>query len=316
MKSKRSIWKRGLAVCLMAVLGFMFSATPLYQSQVQAAEANAGKEYIKELRLFITQKNNSLNEAEKWCAEQGNGWQVFEGEDPQGKVASKIATNLNIGTEGPGSINSCAVYLCYRTTTDPKEAVTDIAVMNEKGSYSEGAYERILKEQKDKYKDMVDNMKTMLTEYRTNYNNKVPTAVTAHNYLNAYKEDDSGKLLGDLLLDISDADLTEVLLQANGQIVIFIEQQLAAACDTGKTTFLDRMTKLGGYDGLRKKFLTAYNNDATKADRALKENYAVQANVIYESWNDVHDHFDNVKTEDAKVRCFHYDEKKQYRRLS
>ena len=300
MRSKRSMWKRGLAVCMMCVMAFMFSASPLYESHVQAAEANAGKEYIKELRLFITQKNNSLNEAEKWCAEQGDGWQVFEGEDPQGKLDSDLATNLNVGASGAGSINSCAVYLCYRTTTDPKEAITDIAVMNEKGNYSEGAYERILKDQRDKYKDMVNDMKTMLTEYRTNYNNKVPTAVTAHDYLNNYKEDDSGKLLGDLLLDISDDNLTELLLQANGKIVLFIEQQLAAACDTGKSTFLDRMTKLGGYDGLRKKFLTAYNNDATKADRALKENYAEKANTIYECWNDVHNHIDNVKQKMVK----------------
>ena len=64
MRSKRSIWKRGLAVCLMVVLAFMFSATPLYESQVQAAEVKAGTEYIKELRLFITKKNNSLAEAE------------------------------------------------------------------------------------------------------------------------------------------------------------------------------------------------------------------------------------------------------------
>ena len=292
MKSIRSMWKRGLAVCLMCVMAFMFSASPLYESHVQAAEVKGGAEYIKELRLFL---KGSLKEAEAWCEKQGNGWKVFTDKDSARELDSDLASNLNLGTSGAGSINSCTVFLCYRTTTDPKEAITDIAVMNEKGNYSEGAYEKIIKDQKDKYRDLVNDMKTMLVEYRTNYNNKVPTAVTAHDYLNAYKEDDSGKLLGDLLLDISDENLTELLLQANGQIVLFIEKELAAACDTGKTTFLDRMTRLGGYDGLRRKFLTAYNNDATKADRALKENYAEKANVIYNCWNDVYNHVDNIR---------------------
>lgn len=285
MRSKRSIWKRGLAVCLMAVLGFMFSATPLYQSQVQAAEVNSGKEYIKELRLFITQKNNSLNEAEKWCAEQGNGWQVFEGEDPQGKVASKIATNLNIGTEGPGSINSCAVYLCYRTTTDPKEAITDIAVINEKGGYSEGEYEMLLKKQKETYIDMVKNMKTMIGEYRANYEKKTPMAVKSHDFLNIYKEDDSGELLGDILLAADDDKLAEILLQCNGTVVLTMQEKLAAACDTAKTTWLDRMVKLGSFDKLK----AAFSKNMTGGDinKALENQYKESANTILDHWDDL-----------------------------
>ena len=37
--------------------------------------------------------------------------------------------------------------MCYQKTADADEAVTDLAVMNEKGNYSEGTYEQMLKDQ-------------------------------------------------------------------------------------------------------------------------------------------------------------------------
>ena len=287
MKGNRSFIKKGLAVFMMFVMMFMLPATPLAETHVKAAEANRGVEYIKELRIFIHKGlGDARKSAEDWCAKQGEEWKV---------MGSKETGDLNRGSAGAGGISAASTFLCYCTTTDPKEAIRDLAVMNEKGNYSEGAYERILKDQKDQYQGMVKDMKTMLDEYRKNYQKNLPTAVTAHDYLNTYKEDDSGKLLGDLLLDITDDALAELLLQANGKVVIFIEQQLAAACDTGNSTFLDRMTKINGYGNLRSKFLLAYNNDVHKAEQALKANYAEKAAVIYDCWNDVHDHIDDVK---------------------
>ncbi len=82
------------------------------------------------------------------------------------------------------------VFSCVRgkaaekTTTYAKEAVTDLAVMNERGNYSASEYERILKEQKKMYDDMVSDLKDMLEEYRTNVNNNVPTAIQARDFMN------------------------------------------------------------------------------------------------------------------------------------
>ena len=72
---------------------------------------------------------------------------------------------------------------------------------------------------------------------------KVPMAVNAHDFLNAYIDDDSNELLGDLLLTVEDDKLAEILLQTNGVVLLTIQQMLASACDTGKNTWIDRMVR-------------------------------------------------------------------------
>ncbi|MBQ6538317.1 MAG: hypothetical protein IJL75_05375, partial [Eubacterium sp.] len=222
----RPVLKRAIAACMMTVMAFMLPATPIYQSGdgvSRAATVKSDATYISETKLFI-KKGGSAGDAKAWCESQGDGWQVLDGD-------------LNAGASGAFAKDT-GVFLCYRTTTDPAEAITDLAVMNEKGDYSEGEYERLLKEQKEQYMDMVKNMKSMLNEYRENYKNQMPMAVNAHDFLNAYIDDDSNELLGDLLLTVEDDKLAEILLQANGVVVLTIQQQLASACDTGKNTWL------------------------------------------------------------------------------
>ena len=109
----------------------------------------------------------------------------------------------------------------------------------------------ILKEQKKMYIDMVSDMKKMLKEYRANIRRRVPTAVRARDFMNSYIDDDSGQYLGDLLKTISDDKLVALLMQANGQSVLMIQEQLAYACGTGDSTWLDRMVKIGSYKNLR-----------------------------------------------------------------
>ena len=270
---RRSILKRGLAVCMMTVMSFMLPATPIYQSGdgvSRAATVKSDATYISETKLFI-KKGGSAGDAKAWCESQGGGWQVLDGD-------------LNAGASGAFAKDT-GVFLCYRTTTDPEEAITDLAVMNEKGGYSEGEYERLLKEQKEQYMDMVKNMKSMITEYRENYKNQMPMAVKAHDFLNAYIDDDSNELLGDLLLTVEDDKLAEILLQANGVVVLTIQQQLASACDTGKNTWLDRMVKLGSYDKLKTAF--GKNMKSGNVVMTLEKQYREKAQTILDNWDDI-----------------------------
>ena len=261
----------------------------MFVGQNKVFAASAKTKYIKNIRVY-SGTHADKSDAEDWCKKQpenkdndpDNDWAVF-------------SDNLDKGADG--ALKKWAgVYLCYQTTTDPKKAVRDLAVMNEKGNYSEGAYERILKEQRDMYSDMVNDSKAMIEEYRTNYQNDLPTAVQAHDFMNTYIEDDSGKLFGDLMLTVSDDELTEILLQANGQAVLMMQEQLAYACDTGKSTWLDRMSQINSYDTLRKQAYKACNNDANKADKLLKQKYNETAKIIAENWNDIYQHFEKVKS--------------------
>ena len=193
---KISLPKKILAVCMMFVMAFMLAASPIKGTQSKAAEVKSHGEYIKEVKLFV-KSQGTVDDAKAWCESQEGDWKVLEGDE-----------NGNLNSKASGALTKeVGVFLCYTTTSDPDEAITDLAVMNEKGNYSEGEYQMLLNKQKDEYIDMVNNMKGMIEEYRTNYANKTPMALRSYNYLNNYKDDESGKLLGDLMLEVSDEEM-------------------------------------------------------------------------------------------------------------
>ena len=271
-----SLLKRGIAVTMIAVTAFMLPASPLQVSGVQAAEVKSTGEYIKEVKLYI-KKDGGINDAKSWCESQGDGWKVLGADDDQ---------DYNLNAEASGAFTKEAgVYLCYQTTANPDEAITDLSVMNEKGGYSEGEYEMLLKKQKEAYIDMVKNMKTMIEEYRANYEKKTPMAVKSHDFLNIYKDDDTGELLGDILLTADDDKLAGILLQCNGTVVLTMQEKLAAACDTAKTTWLDRMVKLGSFDKLKNAF--SKNMKDGDINKTLENQYKESANKILDNWDDL-----------------------------
>ena len=135
---KVSLKKRLIAGLLVLVMAFMVPSVHVQGATKQTT-------YVKTFKLFIKEKG-TIDDAKKWASEQGDNWYVVEGDVNAGADSKLKATR--------------GVFLCYETTTDRKEAVTDIAVMNEKGNYSEAAYKRILEQQKQTYDDMVKDMKT------------------------------------------------------------------------------------------------------------------------------------------------------------
>ncbi len=265
------VWKRLVAGFMVLVMAFILPSV-----HVNAAEKK-GMIYIKDFKLYID-KNKEPAEAKDWF--EKNGYTMIEG---------------NLNADASGTLKrEVGVYLGYATTTDPKEAVTDLAVMNERGNYSEGEYKRILEEQKKMYTDMVSDMKTMLEEYRANVNNGVPTAIQARDLMNTYKEDDSGELLGNLLMTIRDEALGTLLMQANGQVVLMIQERLASACDIAKTNWLDRMVKIGSYKKLKNQALKACNNDINKANKTLDKKYKEVAGILAENWEDIRQHITSI----------------------
>ncbi len=267
---------------------------------VRSDAASKSVKYIKEFKLFV-KKEGSQADAEAWCKSQTDGdWHVLEGD-------------LNDGTDGTYS-KPVGVFLCYTTTEDVKQAVTDIAVMNEKGNYSESAYEAIVKEQRDAYKDLVKNLKIQIKNYQKNYKDNVKTAVEAHDLLNGYKEDDSGKLLGDLLAELDpeqekdEEKLIEILLQSNGNVVLFIQQELALASESGNRSWLDRMEQVGGYDKFYNKIKTAFNGDDGLAKRNMDIKYKEKATAIADDWDNLKKHLDNVKEYEEKNKILSMNE--------
>ncbi len=276
--------RRMIAGFMTLVVAFTFSMSG---ARIKAAEKK-DVTYIKDFRLYIAKNSNlPMGYKEEQEAAKAKAW--FKG-----KGYTMIEGNLNAGTSA-ALTEEVGVYMGYCTTTNRKEAVTDLAVMNERGNYSESEYKRILEEQKKMYTDMVSDLKTMLNEYRKNVKKGVPTAIQARDFMNGYFDPDTKEKLGDLLMTISDEKLGALLMQANGQVVLMIEDRLSYACDTGKTTWLDRMAKLGSYKALEKKAMKACNNDINKANAVLDKKYGEDARILLGNWEDVRQHITDAR---------------------
>ncbi|MEG0771597.1 MAG: hypothetical protein RR436_06855, partial [Clostridia bacterium] len=202
------------------------------------AFAAGKKEYISEIK-FATDDVCSKAEAKKYLIE--NGYEI-------------AADEYDIGFND-------ALYVGYKTTRNPKNAITDIAVMNMNGGYSFSEYEKLVKEQKQVMDGIVDIIMHGVYEYRANYSLGSPAAKYARDMMNAYKEDDSGMLMGDLLLDtsISEDKLSTIFMQASGAYLSVIKTNLGLACapfgkdnnGNDKVTWMERLSKLG-VDGVMK----------------------------------------------------------------
>ncbi|MEG1686093.1 MAG: hypothetical protein RR319_09170, partial [Bacteroides sp.] len=220
--------------------------------------AAAPTEYISEIK-FATDDVCSKAEAKKYLTD--NGYKTI-----------------------PGDLGfNDALYVGYKTTTNPKEAITDIAVMNMNGGYSFSEYEELVKEQKQAASAIISDMMYGVREYRANIALGSPAAKYARDMMNTYIEDDSGKLMGDLFLDtsISEDRLATIFMQASGVHLPVIKQNLALACTPygkdekgkDKVSWMERLSKLGA-DGVMKA-----SNDDSNNIRAIVLKEAFSAMV-------------------------------------
>ena len=183
--------------------------------------------YIKEVRISTAA---SESDAKQWLVD--NGYTVLD-------------VNLNQKT------GKDAVYMGYLTTTNPKEAITDIALMQMDGGYSFAEYEAVLKKQEEEIRGMLENFTVAVNEFRANYAKEKKNAVEAYKMLNHFREDDSGKLLGDFIMDHGDdlTLMTKLFMQSNSKILILMYQMFTLGCtDYGmETNWLSAFSKADPY---------------------------------------------------------------------
>ena len=275
-----------LSIILTAVLLAMLFAV---MSSVQVVGAASNTEYISEVKVFMAKE-----ESDAKSALQSEGYTLLD-------------CNLNQGAEGGvGSKGKKATYLGYKTTTKSAEAITDLAVMNMKGGYSTQDYESLM----DQYingeiKPFLDGFISAIKEYRTNYSSKNSAnqtrAQVIHNLLNKLTDDDTGKNLGDLLLNetkyemgddaynaLSDeqksntADLMTIFAQCNGQATQMIANLITRGSDTNDDTWIERFSETT-YDDL----VEMTGETPTDAKQTLSKKYDDDANTILDDlWDD------------------------------
>ena len=249
--------------------------------------ADSQKEYISEVKVFT----GSYAEAEK------EGYKILT----DGNNA--IDLNQKAGG-GMGSKGEKAVYLGYKTTTESKEAITDLALMNMKGGYSVQDYEALMETQmKSQIIPFVEKFLAAINEYRENYNsdneNNQLRAQYIHDALNKFTDDDCGGAgLGDLLLNetkyemgdaaynkLTDAeknkhaDILTIIAQSNGKATLMMESLLTRAADTNEDSWLDRFSTTT-YDDLIEETGLA----PSKAKKELAKLYDDDAQQLLGMW--------------------------------
>ena len=282
--------------------------------------ADSLPEYISEVKIFEG----------SYSAASGEGFKLLSDEK-----GNPIDLNQGSGATGIGAKGNKAVYLGYKTTTKRDEAITDLALMNMQGGYSVEEYEALMADQmKSQILPFIDNFMAAVKEYRENYNSgneaNQKKAQYVHDALNKLYDDDTEKLLGDLLLNktkyeygleaynklsaeernktdvykmseteyekLSDeekkncADLAVIIAQANGQATLIMESLITRAADTGEDTWLDRFTGIT-YEDLEDS-LEMLPSDAYLE---LAQMYDDDAQEILEMWEPFRTQLDNYE---------------------
>ena len=98
------------------------------------------------------------------------------------------------------------VYLGYETTDNDKEAITDLAVMHMKGDYDTVEYDGLFSSYiEGQIKPMIARLTDAIAEYRVNFGSDNESNRQRAEYvrraLNMFIDDDTGKGMGDLLLN-------------------------------------------------------------------------------------------------------------------
>ena len=257
-----------------------------------AATGSKGK-YIKEV---VISYGNTADEAKQWLTD--NGYEVLD-------------YNLNEGADDTFSTER-AVYLGYTTTNDADEAITDMKLMNMKGGYSVQDYQMLLSEQKDNIKEFFSNFKVAIKEYRANYSAGQERAIVAHDMLNMLYDDDTQQNMGDLLLNkvreeytdeeysaLSDAekakvaDMTTILMQANSNAVLTIEQTIAMATDDSDTLWIERYQEAKTYDEMLDELMESDNLTVSEAEKKLAAKYDTDAKKIAASFGNYKSYLGN-----------------------
>ena len=273
---------RILTAVLLAVL-----TAALVPAQVFA---DSLPEYISEVKIY----EGSYKDAE------AEGFKILCGDD-----GKPVDLNQGSGSTDIGAKGNKKVYLGYKTTTDKDEAISDLALMNMKGGYSVEEYEALMEAQmKEQIIPFVDKFLATIGEYRENYNSKIEAnkqrAQYVHDVLNKLIDDDTGKGLGDLLLnetkyEMGDAaynalsaeekkdhaDILTIIAQANGKATMLMESLLTRAADTYDDTWLERFENTT-YDDLAE----MVGGSPSDVSKKLAREYDDAAQTILTMWED------------------------------
>ena len=268
--------------------------------------------------------------------EEAKSWLISHGYEPLSGNS-----NVNAGKDSTWD-KSMAVVMGIKRTDNKEDAITDMAVMNMTGGYSEPDYQSLITAKQGEIDAFLDTLMPVLEEFRANYNGQGSSfgkmrADTAYMVLNRfidgeaddpYRKSDTLKPLGELLTKQtrrevgedaykaspeSCADLQQIILEASGPVVTVIEQMLFLAADASEDTWLERLSQLAG-ENLSKN-LARYVPEAAGQDVAasaainfLRQHFGDAARIIASQYETIQEEMLWYEDYNNKYDLWHFDE--------
>ena len=201
-----------------SVISVVLVISMLLCAAVPAFAAGAEEEYICELRLIYAE---GYEEAKQILA------------DSEFSDYKVLKENLNKDSDEIG------VWLAYKTTTDIEDAITDLAIMQMNGGYTEGNYQELIKQSYDEYVAMGEIYLQAIEYFIEVYDAGDYLAESAYRQLNFYNvvsdgipedkiPDFEGERLGDIFYDgIDEYELATMFLQGNSYALENIRSLIA-----------------------------------------------------------------------------------------
>ena len=209
-------------VSIILVLSMLLSTSVV-------AFAKSEEIYLSELRIVYA---NSYDEAKQvLTSSKLEDYQIFN-------------ENLN---NGSGEIG---VWLAYKTTTNVDDAITDIAIMQMGGGYSEGNFQEMIKASKEEYTAMGDIYLEAIEYFTEAYEADNFLAKSAYRQLNFYTglDDYDEDKLGDIMVsgELTASELATLFMQGNTYVLNNVRSLLAMGVSYNEDGmhYLERVEKI------------------------------------------------------------------------
>ena len=201
-----------------------------------------------------------------------------------------------------------AVYMGIKRTDDESKAIKDMKTMNMCGKYSYSDLSNWVKENRETAKEKCEPLRIVIKEFKENINNGDRIAKDSLEALNHIKETDSGKGVGDYILDCDEEGMVKVLVEGNGDLVASILELLYKGCESKKDTWLERLsvtTKKSITKEYAKELYgkeTVIGSEKAEVEKRMQAAYDGTAKKILEKWDTIRDLLvkNDVETEFTK----------------
>ena len=290
--------KRGIAVGLIAI---MAAINPMQTLQptgtgagapavAKAAETDKAP-YIGEVRLAVDDDANSAKQIL-----ESDGYEVID-QDLNEKAGSWWNKQ-----------GDQAVYMGIKRTDDESKAIKDMKTMNMCGKYSYSDLSNWVKENRETAKEKCEPLRIVIKEFKENINNGDRIAKDSLEALNHIKETDSGKGVGDYILDCDEEGMVKVLVEGNGDLVASILELLYKGCESKKDTWLERLSVTTKKSITKEYAKELYGkeivigSEKAEVEKRMQADYDKTAKKILEKWDTIRDLLvkNDVETEFTK----------------